>query len=317
MRQLHDEIGHSGAGAAVLPDEPGRQLHRLACARALPYPTLPSSCRVQFNKCCSRLCFSYHCNKVVTRFEKHGHEVVQERDPPRAQVDMAGSAVWYHVVSGRKVFLLAPPTAANLAAYEAWAGSERQARPHRRQLLGLFTSFMRRTQPRCKAGFAAEYFVSLEGIPLYEKNESGPECGSARSATRSSHRAQRELARFSLYWQLGSLFQQNHRILVKGNLLFANRCRSQAEEGFAERAAGCVRAELAAGDTLLLPASWPHAVATPEDTLALGGNFLHGLDLRCDPYPIGHGLWAVPGRQAARLGSTDLGYQCAKELSSA
>ncbi|KAK9821418.1 hypothetical protein WJX81_001843 [Elliptochloris bilobata] len=42
-------------------------------------------------------------------------------------VDMAGSAVWYHLLSGRKVFLLAPPTPANLAAYEAWAGSERQA----------------------------------------------------------------------------------------------------------------------------------------------------------------------------------------------
>lgn len=65
---------------------------------------------------------------------------------------MAGSAVWYHVVSGRKVFLLAPPTAANLAAYEAWAGSERQACPHLRQLLGLFISFMRRAQPRCEAG---------------------------------------------------------------------------------------------------------------------------------------------------------------------
>lgn len=95
---------------------------------------------------------------------------------------MAGSAVWYHVLAGRKAFLLAPPSAANLAAHEAWAGSDRQA-----------------------------------------------------------------------------------------------------DEGFAPRAGGCVRAELGPGDTLLLPAGWAHAVATPQDAFALGGNFLHALDLRCQP----------------------------------
>ena len=42
---------------------------------------------------------------------------------------MAGSSVWYHLLSGTKVFLLALPTPANLAAYEAWAGSECQVRP--------------------------------------------------------------------------------------------------------------------------------------------------------------------------------------------
>ena len=35
-------------------------------------------------------------------------------------------AVWYHVVRGRKVFLAAPPTPANLAAFEEWSSSGKQ-----------------------------------------------------------------------------------------------------------------------------------------------------------------------------------------------
>ena len=42
-------------------------------------------------------------------------------------VDFGGSSVWYHVVSGRKVFLALPPTAANTSAFEQWASSEEQA----------------------------------------------------------------------------------------------------------------------------------------------------------------------------------------------
>lgn len=41
-------------------------------------------------------------------------------------VDFGGSSVWYHVISGRKTFLLVPPTPPNLAAFEAWASSEKQ-----------------------------------------------------------------------------------------------------------------------------------------------------------------------------------------------
>lgn len=41
-----------------------------------------------------------------------------------------------------------------------------------------------------------------------------------------------------------------------------------------------MRYELHAGDTLLIPSGWPHAVVTPEDSLVIGGNFLHSLDLR-------------------------------------
>lgn len=42
-------------------------------------------------------------------------------------VDFGGSSVWYHVVSGRKVFLAFPPTSTNAAAFEQWASSETQA----------------------------------------------------------------------------------------------------------------------------------------------------------------------------------------------
>lgn len=93
-------------------------------------------------------------------------------------VDFGGSAVWYHLLSGTKVFLLAPPTAANLAAFESWAASPAQAR-------------------------------TFLGASL----------------------------------------------------------------------AGTQRVELAAGDTLLIPSGWPHAVATPADAIALGGNFLTPLAL--------------------------------------
>ncbi|WFC99346.1 [histone H3]-dimethyl-L-lysine(36) demethylase [Malassezia yamatoensis] len=41
-------------------------------------------------------------------------------------IDFAASSVYYHVVWGRKVFLFAPPTPANLSAYRAWTCSSRQ-----------------------------------------------------------------------------------------------------------------------------------------------------------------------------------------------
>ena len=41
-------------------------------------------------------------------------------------IDFAATYVYYHVVWGHKVFLFAPPTAANLAAYKAWTSSARQ-----------------------------------------------------------------------------------------------------------------------------------------------------------------------------------------------
>ncbi|WFD35453.1 [histone H3]-dimethyl-L-lysine(36) demethylase [Malassezia cuniculi] len=41
-------------------------------------------------------------------------------------IDFAASMVYYHVLWGHKVFLFAPPTSSNLAAYRAWTSSSRQ-----------------------------------------------------------------------------------------------------------------------------------------------------------------------------------------------
>ncbi|KAF8197423.1 jumonji superfamily protein [Pholiota molesta] len=41
-------------------------------------------------------------------------------------IDFAGSSVYYHILHGSKIFYFIRPTAANLAAYEKWSGSEIQ-----------------------------------------------------------------------------------------------------------------------------------------------------------------------------------------------
>ena len=35
-------------------------------------------------------------------------------------VDFGGTSVWYHLIRGKKVFWIIPPTEANLKAYENW-----------------------------------------------------------------------------------------------------------------------------------------------------------------------------------------------------
>ena len=42
-------------------------------------------------------------------------------------VDMGGTSVWYHVLSGQKIFWLIPPTDENLRIYERWILSGEQA----------------------------------------------------------------------------------------------------------------------------------------------------------------------------------------------
>jgi hypothetical protein len=54
----------------------------------------------------------------------------------------------------------------------------------------------------------------------------------------------------------------------------------QASTFFGDLADGGIRITVTAGQTLLLPGGWPHAVVTPEDSIAVGGNFLHSLDFR-------------------------------------
>ncbi|TYZ60877.1 hypothetical protein PybrP1_001449 [[Pythium] brassicae (nom. inval.)] len=100
-------------------------------------------------------------------------------------VDFCGSSVWYHLYQGRKIFLLIPPTDANLRAYFE---------------------------------FQAQY-------------------------------------------KFGESDFLRHRM---DDVSYVEVC---------------------AGDTFLLPSGWIHAVYTPEDAIAFGGNFLTGfhiqLQLRC------------------------------------
>ncbi|XP_024528476.1 jmjC domain-containing histone demethylation protein 1 [Selaginella moellendorffii] len=42
-------------------------------------------------------------------------------------LDFGGSSVWYHVISGKKTFLMIPPTKGNLMLFEEWSSSDRQA----------------------------------------------------------------------------------------------------------------------------------------------------------------------------------------------
>ena len=93
-------------------------------------------------------------------------------------LDFGGSSVWYSIISGSKVFALAPPTTNNLRAYVQWASSSRQSR----QFLG----------------------DALEDVHKYT---------------------------------------------------------------------------VSAGELLLIPGGWPHAVYTPEDSLVVGGNFVHAANL--------------------------------------
>jgi hypothetical protein len=91
-------------------------------------------------------------------------------------VDFGGTSVWYHLLRGRKVFFLAPPTPRNLALFQEWSSSQLQ----------------------------------------------------------------------------GAVFLPD--TLGRESVL---------------------RMELTAGQTLIIPSGWIHAVYTPEDSVVFGGNFLH------------------------------------------
>ncbi|KAF6742344.1 JmjC domain-containing histone demethylation protein 1 [Ephemerocybe angulata] len=93
-------------------------------------------------------------------------------------IDFAGSSVYYHILSGSKVFYFIRPTPTNLAAYEKWSGSDLQ-------------------------------------------NQT---------------------------W-LGDMVDAVYKV------------------------------ELTAGNTMIIPAGWIHAVYTPVDTMVFGGNFLHSYNI--------------------------------------
>lgn len=94
-------------------------------------------------------------------------------------IDFGGTSVWYHIIHGKKIFILIPPTEENLEKYEQWNKNPKQS---------------------------SIYFADL-----IDKNE-------------------------------------------------------------------CIKCELEAGNSLLIPTGWIHAVYTPEDSVVFGGNFLHSLN---------------------------------------
>lgn len=57
-------------------------------------------------------------------------------------------------------------------------------------------------------------------------------------------------------------------------------CQSpvQQQTFLADQTKECYRVDLSAGDTMLIPSGWIHAVWTPEDSLVIGGNFLTRLN---------------------------------------
>ncbi|CAG8493840.1 11012_t:CDS:2 [Diversispora eburnea] len=48
---------------------------------------------------------------------------------------------------------------------------------------------------------------------------------------------------------------------------------------FADLAKDCYEVHLVAGNTMIIPTGWIHAVYTPEDSIVIGGNFLHGFNI--------------------------------------
>ncbi|XP_022191094.1 histone lysine demethylase PHF8 isoform X2 [Nilaparvata lugens] len=54
---------------------------------------------------------------------------------------------------------------------------------------------------------------------------------------------------------------------------------NQFEMFFGDQVDDCYECTIRAGDTVLIPSGWIHAVLTPEDSLVFGGNFLHSLSI--------------------------------------
>lgn len=121
-------------------------------------------------------------------------------------VDFGGTSVWYNILSGKKVFLLVPPTKQNLALYEKWL---------------------------CRKDQGDIFFPDMRGVMPVEEN--GDNLNDAES----------------------------------GN-------SDQELVGVED----CVKIILEKGQTFIIPTGWIHAVYTPVDSLVIGGNFLHGFDIK-------------------------------------
>jgi len=125
-------------------------------------------------------------------------------------VDFGGTSVYYHVHSGRKTFLLIPPTEKNLALYEKWLCSKNQNDI-------FFPDMEQEVLDGTTGGYAAHPVGDNVDVPTTQKKE-----------------------------KVGPVL----RITVEEN------------------------------QTFIIPAAWIHAVYTPVDSIVVGGNFLHGLDMK-------------------------------------
>jgi hypothetical protein len=54
---------------------------------------------------------------------------------------------------------------------------------------------------------------------------------------------------------------------------------AQAHQFLGDIAGPCLACDVAAGQTLLIPSGWIHAVHTPVDSIVIGGNFIHALSV--------------------------------------
>ena len=78
-------------------------------------------------------------------------------------------------------------------------------------------------------------------------------------------------------WQCGyanASQQKGCPILVKER--HNHQKHAQAASFYGSMASEGLLCHLNAGDTMLIPSGWPHAVVTQEDSIVVGGNFLHG-----------------------------------------
>lgn len=143
-------------------------------------------------------------------------------------IDFGGTSVWYHVLSGRKVFLLIPPTAVNIKLYESWLCSKNQG--------DIFFPDM-----------------TLEEIEHTSNNEQPPQ--PPHLGNKKMNKVKQENVDDS---------NQSDENVIKKIL--------QVES--------CVRVTLEQNQTFVIPTGWIHAVYTPVDSIVIGGNFLHGFDIK-------------------------------------
>ena len=155
----------------------------------------------------------------------------QEGDYPRVQyycltstsgcftdfhVDFGGTSVWYHVLMGKKVFLLVPPSENNMKLYEKWL---------------------------CRKDQNDIFFPDMKmGVDDGSSGSSGSGDGQEQEQTQEQTQAEQE------------------QTLVGVE--------------------NCVKITLEKGQTFIIPTGWIHAVYTPIDSLVIGGNFLHGFDIK-------------------------------------